>query len=177
MGRFGSTEAPFFSCLEATMVAKVFIDGEAGTTGLQIRQRLEGRGDIQLVTIDAALRKDASARRDHLNSADVVILCLPDAAARDAVALIENPKTRVIDASTAHRTADGWSFGFPEMAPAQRRAIEIARRVSNPGCWSTGFIALVKPLVDEGLIPIAMADERRRRFRIFRRRQVHDRRV
>jgi len=136
------------------MVAKIFIDGEAGTTGLQIRQRLEGRHDLELVAIDSALRKDASARRDHLNAADVVILCLPDDAAREAVGLIENPKTRIIDASTAHRTADTWTFGFPEMAPAQRRSIETAPRVSNPGCWSTGFIALVRPLVAQGLIPI-----------------------
>ena len=136
------------------MVAKVFIDGEAGTTGLQIRQRLEGRGDLQLVAIDPALRKDAAARRDHLNGADVVILCLPDEAAREALSLIENPRTRVIDASTAHRTAADWTFGFPEMAPHQRRAIEASQRVSNPGCWSTGFIALVKPLVDQGLVPV-----------------------
>ena len=135
------------------MVAKVFIDGEAGTTGLQIRQRLEGRRDLQLVAIDPARRKDVAARRDHLNAADVVILCLPDDAARDALALIENPRTRVIDASTAHRTAADWTFGFPEMAPHQRRSIEGAARVSNPGCWSTGFIALVKPLVDHGLLP------------------------
>jgi N-acetyl-gamma-glutamyl-phosphate reductase len=135
------------------MVAKVFIDGEAGTTGLQIRQRLEGRRDLEFIAIDPALRKDASARRDHLNAADVVILCLPDEAAREAVALIENPVTKIIDASTAHRTATGWTFGFPEMAPGQRRAIEAAARVSNPGCWSTGFIALVKPLVDQGLVP------------------------
>ncbi len=135
------------------MVARIFIDGEAGTTGLQIRQRLEARRDLQLVAIDRALRKDPAARRDHLNAADVVILCLPDEAAREAVGLIENPRTRVIDASTAHRTADGWTYGFPEMAPSQRRAIEAAQRVSNPGCWPTGFIALVKPLVDRGLIP------------------------
>jgi N-acetyl-gamma-glutamyl-phosphate reductase len=136
------------------MVAKVFIDGEAGTTGLQIRQRLEGRRDLRLVAIDPALRKDAAARRDHLNAADVVILCLPDEAAREALALIENPRTRVIDASTAHRTAAGWTYGFPEMSPHHRRSIEGASRVSNPGCWSTGFIALVKPLVDQGLIPV-----------------------
>jgi N-acetyl-gamma-glutamyl-phosphate reductase len=152
MGRFGSAEAPFL-CLEAAMVANIFIDGEAGTTGLQIRQRLEGRRDVQLVAIDPELRKDAAARRDYLNAADLVILCLPDEAARDAVALIENPRTRIIDASTAHRTASGWTFGFPEMAADQRRAIAGALRVSNPGCWSTGFIAMVKPLVDQGLIP------------------------
>ncbi len=135
------------------MVARVFIDGDAGTTGLEIRQRLADRRDLQLVAIDPALRKDVSARRDHLNAADVVILCLPDDAAREAVTLIENAGTRIIDASTAHRIADGWTFGFPEMAPGQRRAIEAAPRVSNPGCWSSGFIALLRPLVDRGLVP------------------------
>ena len=134
------------------MVAKIFIDGEAGTTGLQIRERLEGRRDLELLTIDPSLRKDAGARRECLNTADVVILCLPDAAAREAVALIENPRVRVIDASTAHRTANDWAYGFPEMAAGQRQAIANATRVSNPGCWSTGFIALVRPLVTAGIV-------------------------
>jgi N-acetyl-gamma-glutamyl-phosphate reductase len=134
------------------MVAKIFIDGEAGTTGLQIRQRLEGRRDLQLITIEPALRKDASARREALNAADAVILCLPDNAAREAVALIEHPETRVIDASTAHRTAPGWIYGFPEMAADQRGAIAGASRLTNPGCWPTGFIALVRPLVENGIV-------------------------
>ena len=136
-----------------TTLPKVFIDGEAGTTGLQIRQRLEGRRDLQLVSIDPALRKDASARRDMLNSADAVVLCLPDDAAREAVALVESNSVRIVDASTAHRVAPGWTYGFPEMSRAQRQAVVGSTRVSNPGCYPTGFIALVRPLVEGGLLP------------------------
>jgi N-acetyl-gamma-glutamyl-phosphate reductase len=132
---------------------KVFIDGEAGTTGLRIRERLEGRADIQLLAIDPDLRKDPAARRACLNGADAVILCLPDAAAREAVALIDNPAVKVIDASTAHRVAPDWTFGFPEMSKTQRARVAAATRISNPGCYSTGFIALVRPLVAAGLIP------------------------
>src|ERR1700742_347939 len=127
------------------MVAKVFIDGAVGTTGLEIRERLEGRREFSLVQLSDADRKDARARAAALNDADVVILCLPDEAARDAVAMIENPAVRVIDASTAHRVAPGWVFGFPELEPGRYEALAAAKRVSNPGCYSTGFLALVRP--------------------------------
>jgi N-acetyl-gamma-glutamyl-phosphate reductase len=135
------------------MVSKVFIDGAAGTTGLEIRERLAGRGEFSLVRLSDADRKDARARTAALNEADMVILCLPDEAARDAVAMIENPGVRVIDASSAHRVAPDWVYGFPEMDPGQRARIASAERVSNPGCWPTGFLALVRPLVRAGLIP------------------------
>ena len=135
------------------MTIEVFIDGEAGTTGLQIRERLASRPDIALLSIDPARRKDAGARAELLNGADVVILCLPDEAAREAVGLIVNPAVKVIDASTAHRTAPGWVYGFPELAPGQRAAVAQATRVSNPGCYPTGFLALAAPLVRSGLLP------------------------
>ena len=135
------------------MPIQVFIDGEAGTTGLQIRERLAGRDDIQLIRLDDARRKDHIARGEALNDADVAILCLPDDAARSAVSLIRNDRTRVIDASTAHRTAPGWVYGFPELGRGQRQAVRDASRVSNPGCYPTGFLALVRPLVAAGLIP------------------------
>jgi N-acetyl-gamma-glutamyl-phosphate reductase len=131
------------------MTSTIFIDGAVGTTGLEIRERLEGRAELSLITLDEAQRKQAGARRDALNAADIVILCLPDDAAREAVSLIDNPHTRVIDASTAHRTADGWAYGFPEIG----FDVAGAMRISNPGCYPTGFLALVKPLVEAGLIP------------------------
>lgn len=139
------------------MSNKVFIDGEAGTTGLQIRDRLERRADISLVSVDPARRKDLDARSEALAEADVAILCLPDDAARDTVALAEPLGTRIIDASTAHRVAQGWTFGFAEMSRDQRAAIAGARLVSNPGCWSTCAIALIRPLVEAGLIDPASA--------------------
>ena len=135
------------------MAVKVFIDGEAGTTGLQIRERLGARRDIELLQIPSELRKDARLRAERLNAADVVILCLPDDAAREAVGLIENPTTKVIDASTAYRVSPDWTYGFAEMRPGQREAIRGARRVSNPGCYPTGFIALIAPLTRAGLVP------------------------
>ena len=133
--------------------AKIFIDGAAGTTGLEIRERLAGRGDLSLLQLADAERKDPRARAKALNEADLVILCLPDEAAREAVTLIENPAVRVIDASTAHRTAPGWVYGFPEMEPDQREKIAAAKRVSNPGCYPTGFLALVRPLTRAGIVP------------------------
>lgn len=135
------------------MTPSVFIDGEAGTTGLQIRQRLEGRSDLTLLSIDPDKRKDAAARAELLNRADAVILCLPDDAAREAVGLIENGATRVIDASTAYRTDPAWTYGFAEMTKGQREAIAAAKRISNPGCYPTGAIGLIRPLVEAGLIP------------------------
>jgi N-acetyl-gamma-glutamyl-phosphate reductase len=130
----------------------IFIDGEAGTTGLEIRERLEKRSDLQLLLLGDR-RRDVEARREALNSADAVILCLPDDAAREAVSMVENPKVRVIDASTAYRVDPDWVYGFAEMDADQRDAIAQSTRVSNPGCYPTGFIALMRPLVKAGLVP------------------------
>lgn len=135
------------------MVYRIFIDGEAGTTGLKIRGLLAKRNDIELLTIDAAHRKNEMMRRDALNAADIAILCLPDIAAREAVAMIGDEQTRIIDASTAHRTADGWVYGFAEMTRTQHQAIANARRVTNPGCYPQGVIACLRPLIAAGIVP------------------------
>jgi N-acetyl-gamma-glutamyl-phosphate reductase len=132
---------------------KVFIDGEAGTTGLRIADRLDKRGDLAVLKIDPDLRKDEKERRKLINEADIAFLCLPDDAAREAVAFIDNPRTRVIDASTAHRTASGWAYGFPELSASHRKAVQYTPRVAVPGCHATGFIALCYPLVKAGLLP------------------------
>ena len=135
------------------MVARVFIDGAAGTTGLEIRERLADRPDLSLIQLSESERKSARARCEALNEADLAILCLPDEAAREAAGMVENQRVRIIDASTAHRTAPDWVFGFPELDPGQRERIAVASRLSNPGCYSTGFLALVRPLVRAGIIP------------------------
>ena len=134
-------------------MTKVFIDGSAGTTGLRIRERLSGRSDLELLTLSEELRKDASARKDMLNSADIAFLCLPDAAAVEAVSLIENDHTAVIDTSTAHRVSEAWAYGFAELSRSHRQAIVTSKRVANPGCHASGFIAGVYPLVNHGVIP------------------------
>ncbi|MFP3613188.1 N-acetyl-gamma-glutamyl-phosphate reductase [Paraburkholderia sp. SIMBA_050] len=131
----------------------VFIDGDQGTTGLQIHERLRNRTDITLFTLAAAERKDARRRAEAINACDIAILCLPDAAAREAVAAIVNPAVRVIDASSAHRTQPDWTYGFPEMTPGQPERIANAQRVTNPGCYPTGAIGLLHPLLQAGLIP------------------------
>ena len=133
-------------------MTKVFIDGSAGTTGLRIRERLSGRKDLELLTLSEELRKDANARKDMLNTADIAFLCLPDAAAVEAVSLIDSDHVAVIDTSTAHRVSDGWAYGFAELSDAHRKAIVTSKRVANPGCHASGFIAGVYPLVKHGVI-------------------------
>lgn len=135
------------------MKPRVFIDGEAGTTGLELRARLERRSDLELLHLPPEKRKDPRARRELLNEVDLAILCLPDEAAREAVSWIENPSVRILDASSAHRVAEGWVYGFPELIRGQAERIASARQVANPGCYATGATALIRPLVEAGLLP------------------------
>ena len=132
---------------------KIFIDGAEGTTGLKIFERFKDRTDIEILKIDSELRKDENEIRKFINASDITFLCLPDAAAIEAVKLVENPNTVIIDTSTAHRTADGWAYGFPELDKEQRAKIASSKRIGNPGCYATGFISLVNPLVKEGILP------------------------
>jgi N-acetyl-gamma-glutamyl-phosphate reductase len=132
---------------------QIFIDGQVGTTGLMIHERLGGREDIKILTIPEEKRKDREEKKKYLNRADIVFLCLPDEAARESVSLIENGETRIIDASTAHRTDSGWTYGFPEISPVLRKEIAQTKRLANPGCHATGFIAALYPLVSEGILP------------------------
>jgi len=134
------------------MTTSIFIDGAEGTTGLQIRTRLAGRDDVSLLTLSDDARKDPAQRAAMLNACDVAILCLPDDAARESVAMIDNPDTRVIDASTAHRTAEGWDYGFPEMEPGHAAAIASSKRVANTGCYAVASVAMLRPLVEDGLL-------------------------
>ena len=131
----------------------VFIDGSEGTTGLRIHERLDNRDDIELLTIAPELRKDPAERSHLINSSDITFLCLPDSAAREAVALVTNPNVRIIDASTAHRTEAGWAYGFPELSAKHRKAIRTGKRIANPGCHASGFISLVYPLIAGGILP------------------------
>ena len=135
------------------MKTKVYIDGQSGTTGLQIYDRIGARDDLELLRIDEDKRHDMEERKKFLNAADIVFLCLPDAGAIEAVSLIENPEVRVIDASTAHRVSEGWTYGFPELSKAQREAIRTSKRVANPGCHATGLIATTAPLARMGILP------------------------
>lgn len=134
-------------------MTKVYIDGSAGTTGLRIRERFADRTDVELLTIPEELRKDAAARQQRMNESDITFLCLPDAAAIEAEALVTNPNVRVIDTSTAHRTAEGWNYGFPELSEKHREALKTAKRVAVPGCHASGFNALVYPLMAGGILP------------------------
>ena len=138
------------------MKHRIFVDGQEGTTGLRIHEVLAGREDLELLTIDPERRKDPAERARLLNAADVAFLCLPDAASREAAALTTNPRTCLIDASTAHRTVPGWVFGLPELAPGQREALRASRRIANPGCHASAFILLLRPLVEARLVPASL---------------------
>ena len=134
-------------------MTKVFIDGSSGTAGLRIRSRLEGRADLDVTVLEGEARKDTEHRREMLNSCDLAVLCLPDAASRESVSMIENPRVRVVDTSTAHRVAPGWAYGFPELSAERREAVISGTRVASPGCHAGGFIVLVQPLIESGILP------------------------
>ncbi len=134
------------------MKTKIFIDGSEGTTGLRIYERFEGRDDVELLKISSELRKDVNERKRLINESDITFLCLPDAAARESVSLVENENVRIIDASTAHRTLDGWAYGFAELSKDHREAIKNGKRIAVPGCYATGFISLVYPMVKKGIM-------------------------
>ncbi len=135
------------------MKTKVFIDGSEGTTGLRIHERFQERDDIELLSIAPELRKDTAERKRLINSSDITFLCLPDAAAKEAVSLVENDNVRIIDSSTAHRTCEGWAYGFAELSPSHRKAIKEGKRIAVPGCHATGFISLAYPLINGGILP------------------------
>ena len=141
--------------LETKSMKKVFIDGQAGTTGLRINERLSGRDDIELITLPEELRKDAAARSEAISSSDVTFLCLPDDAAREAVTLCKNDSTVIIDCSTAHRTSPDWAYGFPELSAAHEAKIKASKRIANPGCHASGAIAILYPLVSHGILDAA----------------------
>ena len=132
---------------------KVFIDGSEGTTGLRIFERFEGRDDIEILKIPSELRKDPDEIRKYINASDITFLCLPDAAAREAVAMVENENTIIIDTSTAHRTEEGWAYGYPELSPEHRNAIRNGKRIAVPGCYATGFITIAYPMIAKGMLP------------------------
>ena len=149
-----TTQGPNANPNAGANAAKVFIDGDVGTTGLQIRKRLEGRADIELLRLPEQARKDPAARAEMLNTADLTVLCLPDDAAREAVAMVENPEVRLIDASTAHRVHPDWVYGLPEFDAEQSGRIARAKRITNPGCYALASVALLYPLITEGLVPV-----------------------
>lgn len=132
---------------------KVFIDGSEGTTGLRIFERFEGRDDIEILKIPSELRKDPDEIKKYINASDITFLCLPDAAAREAVAMVQNENTIIIDTSTAHRTQEGWAYGYPELSPEHRKAIKTGKRIAVPGCYATGFITIAYPMVAKGMLP------------------------
>lgn len=150
---FQITNGPLLTRGFGNRAAKIFIDGEAGTTGLQVRDRLAKRTDITIISPPPELRKDTATRKKFINEADCVIMCLPDEASVEAASWVTNDRTVLIDASTAFRVNEGWTYGFPELSPAQKRAVSGSKRISNPGCYPTGFVGLTRPLVDAGILP------------------------